>query len=57
MMRCASTTTEFDTEFLTDEQKLEIAQRRDGLLKESHFLQLAIDILERQERQEREKLD
>ena len=44
---------EFETEYLTTIQKAGLAYRWDDILKESHVLQLMIDLLERQEKEER----
>jgi hypothetical protein len=37
---------------LTDQQRSEIVRRQNELLKEGHFLQLAIDLLERQAKED-----
>jgi hypothetical protein len=52
---CSSVTHEFETTTLTGEQKAEIAHRREDALRECKMLQLAIDLLERQEGKERHK--
>lgn len=47
---CASLAQEFDTAMLTFEQRAILAHRWDETLKESHVLQIMLDLLERQER-------
>jgi hypothetical protein len=46
-----------DSEYLPDGQRAEIFRRRDESIDESHALQLMVDLLERHEKEEREKLD
>jgi hypothetical protein len=43
---------QLDSECLSDGLKAEIARRRDVSLKESYVLQLMVDLLERQERED-----
>jgi hypothetical protein len=56
-MKCASLNSLFEAKSLTDEQRSELTHRRDESLRESRILRLAIDLLERQEREERERFD
>jgi hypothetical protein len=49
---CSSLAQEFKTESLTDEQKAAIGHRLNAALKENDALQLAIDLLETQDREE-----
>jgi hypothetical protein len=51
---CASLASEFDTEGLTTYQKAGLACRGDDMLKESHVLQLMLDLLEKQEKEDRD---
>jgi uncharacterized protein (DUF2225 family) len=50
---CESLEKEFETEHLTTNQKAAPAYRWDDMLKEGHVLQLMIDLLEKQEKEER----
>jgi hypothetical protein len=50
---CESLEMDFETERLTTNRKAGLAYRWDDMLKEGHVLQLMIDLLERQEKQER----
>ena len=50
---CYSLANESETTTLTGDQKAAIAHRLDAVIKESHILRLAIDLLERQEKEER----
>ncbi len=50
--RAASLAKRLDSEYMSDEQKVEIDQRREESLRESQSLQLMVDLLERQEREE-----
>ena len=45
---CASLAHELETDTLTADQKVEIAHRWDNARKQSHGLQLALELLERQ---------
>jgi hypothetical protein len=47
---CESLSKEFETECLTTNQKTGIPYRWDDMLKETHVLQLMLDLLERLER-------
>jgi hypothetical protein len=47
----------FGSEYLSDGQMVEIIRRRDESLNESFALQLMVDVLEMQEKEERENLD
>jgi hypothetical protein len=51
-LRYASLVRQFDSECWSDGQKAKIVRRRDESLKESHALQLMVDLLERQVREE-----
>ncbi len=46
-----------DSQSLSEGQKAEIIRRRDESLDGSQALQLMVDLLEKQEKEEREKLD
>ena len=48
---CASLAEEFESPKLTVKPRTALAHRRDDTLKESHVLQLMIDLLERQEKE------
>ena len=50
---CAALAKELEAGTLTAEQKAALAHRWDDTLKESHVLQLMIDLLERQEKEDR----
>jgi hypothetical protein len=56
-LRSSSLARRFDSEYLSDGQRAEVTRRRDESLNESHALQLMVDLLEKQEKEEREKLD
>jgi hypothetical protein len=53
----ASLARRFGSEYLSDGQMVEIIRRRDESLEESFALQLMVDLLEMQEKKERENLD
>jgi hypothetical protein len=50
-LRSASLAKRLDSEYMSDEQKVEIEHRREESLKEGRTLQLMLDLLERQERE------
>ena len=50
--RSASLAKRLDSEYMSDAQKVEIDHRREQSLRESQTLQLMVDLLERQEREE-----
>lgn len=49
---CEAIAEELETVPLTEEQRSVLTQRSEVMLRESHVLQLAVDLLERQEREE-----
>jgi hypothetical protein len=51
---CASLAKEFEVGSLTAEQKVAIAHRLDDALRESDVLRLALDMMERREREEKQ---
>jgi hypothetical protein len=53
----ASLTWRFGSEYLSEGQVVEIIRRRDESLDESFTLQLMVDLLETQEKEERENHD
>ncbi len=53
----ASLAAQSDSQSLSDGQKAEVVRRRDESLSESRALQIMVDLLEKQEKEEREKLD
>jgi hypothetical protein len=61
VVMCQSTGTSLtkrsDSEYLSDVQRTEINRRRDKSLDECHALQLMVDLMEREEKEERDKLD
>jgi predicted amino acid dehydrogenase len=56
-LRHASLAKRCDSETLSDGQKAEIFRRRVESLNECHALQVMVDLMEREEKDEREKLD
>jgi hypothetical protein len=56
-LKCAALAEKFESADLTTKQKAEITNHRADTLKESHSMQLAIDLLEREEREERSAID
>ncbi|MFZ2021692.1 MAG: hypothetical protein WCC31_12285 [Terracidiphilus sp.] len=54
---CEASAREFDTATLTALQWAAVAHRWDEALKASHVLQLTIDLLKRQEREERDEAE
>lgn len=61
VVMCQSTGTSLakrsDSEYLSDVQRTEINRRHDESMDECHALQLKVDMMEREEKEERDKLD
>jgi hypothetical protein len=56
-LKCAALANKFESADLTTKQKVQIARHWEDTLKESHTTQLAIDLLEREEKIERSGID
>jgi hypothetical protein len=54
-LRCASLARRLDSEYMSDGKRVQIDHRREESLKESQMLQLLVDLLERQEREDRDR--